>query len=116
MILIFLDVHDPKTSFMDGLRAIDWLGSVLILATTLMLLLGLDFGGETFPWSSSNVICLLVFGCLASVFFVLSELKVARYPVMPLHVFKQRTNLATLVVSLCQGIVSCIHTSRVSCF
>jgi hypothetical protein len=33
---------------MDGVRAIDWFGCLSVLGLTLMLLLGLDFGGETF--------------------------------------------------------------------
>src|ERR1700760_2928781 len=106
MILIFLDVHDPKTRFMDGLKAVDWYGSFSILAATLMLLLGLDFGGETFPWSSSKVICLIIFGSLTVFIFVVSEVRLARYPLIPMHIFKHRTNIATLMVSLCQGIVS----------
>jgi hypothetical protein len=49
LILGFLDVHDPKTALKEGFKAIDWLGSLSILALTLMLLLGLEFGGATFP-------------------------------------------------------------------
>jgi len=105
LLLMFLDVHNPRTSFMDGIRAIDWLGSLSILAVTLMILLGLDFGGETFPWSSPKVICLLVFGSAMIIFFVFSEKKFARYPLMPLSLFKERTNVATLVVTACHGVV-----------
>lgn len=105
LLLLFLDVHNPKTAFMDGIRAIDWLGSLSILAVTLMILLGLDFGGETFPWSSPKVVCLLVFGVLMVGFFVLSEKKLARYPLMPLKLFAERGNVATLVVTACHGMV-----------
>jgi nitrate/nitrite transporter NarK len=70
-----------------------------------MLLLGLDFGGETFPWNSPKVICLLVFGTIAIFFFVISEKKFARYPLMPLELFRHRSNLATLVVTACHGVV-----------
>lgn len=107
LLLLFLDVHNPKTAFMDGIRAIDWLGSLSILAVTLMILLGLDFGGETFPWSSPKVICLLVFGGLMIGFFVFSEKKLARYPLMPLRFFGQKGNVATLVVTACHGMVTC---------
>jgi MFS family permease len=70
-----------------------------------MLLLGLDFGGETFPWNSPKVICLLVFGSIAILIFILSEKKFARYPLMPLALFRDRSNIATLIVTLCDGVV-----------
>lgn len=47
LLAFFLDVHDPKTPFKDGIKAIDWAGSLSILALTVMVLLGLDFGGNT---------------------------------------------------------------------
>jgi nitrate/nitrite transporter NarK len=70
-----------------------------------MILLGLDFGGETFPWNSPKVICLLLFGTIAIGFFVISEKKFARYPLMPLELFRNRSNLATLIVTACHGVV-----------
>src|ERR1700759_5026239 len=105
LLLLFLDVHDPKTKMMDGIKAIDWFGSLSILAVTLMLLLGLDFGGETFPWNSPKVICLIVFGSATIFVFFFSEKRLARYPLMPLGLFRQRTNVATLLVTACHGMV-----------
>lgn len=49
LILLFLDVHDPKTKLGDGVKAVDWFGSLSILGLMLMLLLGLEFGGAIFP-------------------------------------------------------------------
>jgi MFS family permease len=89
----------------DGFKAIDWFGSLSILALTLMLLLGLEFGGATFPWNSPQVICLIVFGSLMSLFFVFSEKRLARYPLMPLELFKHRSNVACLLVCFCHGMV-----------
>lgn len=103
LLLVFLDVHNPRTRFREGLAAIDWLGTVLILSVTLMLLLGLDFGGTVFPWSSAKVICLLVFGTLAIGFFVYSERRLAKYPLMPLAIFKDVSNVALFVVGFSQG-------------
>lgn len=106
LLFLFLDVHDPRTSMWDGLKAIDWAGSLSILGVTLMLLLGLDFGGETFPWSSPKVICLLVFGSCTIFVFLFSEKRLAKYPLMPLVLFKNRSNVAALIVTFVHGIVS----------
>ena len=109
LLLVFLDVHNPRTQVLEGVKAIDWFGSLSILGFTLMLLLGLDFGGATFPWSSPTVICLIVFGCVMSVFFVYSEKRLASYPLMPLALFHKRSNIAALLVTFLHGFVSAVH-------
>ena len=70
-----------------------------------MFLLGLEFGGITYPWSSAIVVCLIVFGLVTLGIFFLVEWKVAKYPVMPLRLFKKRSNIAALGVCFCHGFV-----------
>lgn len=103
--LLFLDVKNPRTKLGDGLRAIDWFGTISILAITSLILLGLDFGGTIFPWSSPKVICLIVFGTLMIGFFLFSEQRLAKYPLMPLGVFKSLSNNAVFIIVFTHGIV-----------
>jgi hypothetical protein len=105
LLCIFLRLHNPKTPVWDGLKAVDWAGSLAIVGGTLMLLLGLEFGGVTYPWDSAKVICLIVFGILVACLFVINEWKFARYPVMPMRLFKHRSNIASLGVCFCHGYV-----------
>ncbi|KAF8846808.1 putative MFS transporter [Acephala macrosclerotiorum] len=104
LLVSFLDVHNPKTPLKDGIKAVDWAGTVSILALTVMVLLGLDFGGNTFAWSSPKVICLIIFGALCSVLFFYSEKKLAKYPLMPLALFTERSNVAILLVVFFHGV------------
>nr|POF15251.1 mfs-type transporter [Quercus suber] len=96
IILLFLKVDTPRTPIIAGLRAIDWLGNFTIVGGTLLFLFGLQYGGVTFPWGSATVICLLVFGILLCFVFVLIEWKFAKYPIIPLRIFKYRSNSAAL--------------------
>ncbi|PBP18798.1 major facilitator superfamily transporter [Diplocarpon rosae] len=105
MLFFFLHLHNPRTPVWDGLKAVDWTGSLTVVGGTLMLLLGLEFGGVTHPWDSATVICLIVFGVLVGGLFILNEWKFARYPVMPLRIFKHRSNIASLGVCFCHGFV-----------
>lgn len=89
----------------DGLQAVDWAGSLTIVGGTLMLLLGLEFGGVTYRWDSATVVCLIVFGVVVAGLFVLHEWKLARYPVMPMRIFSHRSNIAALGVCFCHGYV-----------
>ncbi|KAK0333964.1 hypothetical protein LTR91_021869 [Friedmanniomyces endolithicus] len=104
LLFCFLDVHNPRTGFSEGLAAIDWFGTLSILGVIIMLLLGLDFGGAVFPWSSPTVICLIVFGIVMIGVFLFSEKKLAKYPLIPLAMFKDPSNLAIFVIGATQGI------------
>jgi len=104
LLALFLDVHNPKTPMLEGIKAIDWFGSISMVGLTVMLLLGLDLGGAFYPWNSASVVCLLVFGALMSLVFIYSEKKLAKYPVLPLSLFKG-TNIATLLVTFFHGLV-----------
>lgn len=110
LLFLFLDVHNPQTKFLDGVKAIDWFGSVSVLSLTLMLLLGLDFGGQAFAWSSPQVICLVVFGSLCSLLFIYSEKRLAKYPLMPLSLFARVSNVAALAGAFAHGFVSLLDS------
>jgi EmrB/QacA subfamily drug resistance transporter len=105
ILFFFLHLHNPRTPVWEGLKAVDWAGSLTIVGGTLMVLLGLEFGGVSAPWNSAEVICLIVFGIVVASLFVLNEWKFARYPVMPLKLFSRSSNLASLGVCFCHGFV-----------
>ena len=105
ILLFFLDLKTPKTPLIEGLKAIDWVGSLLVVGATLMFLFGLQYGSETVPWDSATVLCLIIFGGITFALFLLYEWKVPTYPVMPLGLFKKRTNIATLSVVFIHGVV-----------
>jgi MFS family permease len=105
VLLAFLDVHNPRTKLLPGLQAVDWYGSLSILSFMVLLLLGLNFGGSTFAWNSTVVICLLAFGTVMIVVFLLSE-KRAQYPLIPLYIFRHPSNIAVLVIGFMHDWVS----------
>ena len=98
-LMLFLDLHNPRTKLFDGLKAIDWAGTFSILAVILLLLLGLNFGGVTFAWRSPTVICMIVFGTLLIGFFLFAEKRLARYPLIDLRILKDFSNNAVIVVA-----------------
>ena len=105
MIFFALKLQTPKTPLREGLVAIDWLGTITIVGAVLMFLLGLDFGGVTQPWSSAEVLCLIIFGGVLFALFLLTQWKISRYPIMPLELFRKLSNLAALSATFFQGIV-----------
>ncbi|KAL3487493.1 major facilitator superfamily domain-containing protein [Aspergillus germanicus] len=106
LLLTCLDVHNPRTKLRDGVVAIDWLGTLAIVGLTLLLLLGMEFGGTVLPWSSPKVICLIVFGAVMIGVFIFTEKKVARYPLIPMSLFKNGPTNAAFVLAFAHGMVS----------
>ncbi|GAB1310603.1 Efflux pump dotC [Madurella fahalii] len=100
-----LKLHNPRTPMRQGLAAVDWLGSLTIVGATLMIMFGLEFGGVTYPWGSPTVICLLVFGVVTAALFVLVEWKLAEFPLVPMHLFRRRSSVASLGVAAFHGLV-----------
>lgn len=105
ILTLFLKVHTPKTRLLDGLAAIDWLGTLTVIGATLMFLFGLEFGGLNFPWNSATVICLIIFGVVTFVLFGLVEWKIAKYPIIPMRLFNNRHNIVTFLVCFCHSSV-----------
>lgn len=77
---------------------IDWFGAITIAGGTVMVLLGLNYGGAEKPWNSSTVICLIVFGVLTWMLYILNEWKFARRPFTPLWLFNSWSNVAAFVI------------------
>lgn len=70
-----------------------------------MFLFGMESGGQTKPWASAYTLCLIVFGVFTVGLFFINEWKFAKYPIMPLRLFRDRSNMAALGVCFCHGFV-----------
>ena len=104
--LLLFKCPQSSDESISRIQAIDWLGTITILGMSLMTLLGLNLGGIVSPWASPKVICLMAFGFLTSILFVLYEAKVAKSPLMPMRVLRNRSNIASLLVCFMHGFVS----------
>ncbi|KAJ0310170.1 hypothetical protein Brms1b_008880 [Colletotrichum noveboracense] len=72
------------------LKAVDFVGSGLALAGTSVLMLGLTWGGGEYSWNSAHVIATIVVGFVVCVAFVMWQGKGAKFPLVPLHIFKSK--------------------------
>jgi hypothetical protein len=105
LLCFFLDVHNPRTPFLQGIREIDWLGSVTVACATVMLLLGIQLGGVVFPWHSPTVILLILFGILTFLLFVGIQFKVCSSPIMPYRLFSNLSNNSIFAVVILDAMV-----------
>ena len=68
--------------------------------------MGLNIGGEYTDWKSAKVLVLIIVGIALSGVFFFVETKVAKYPVMPVQVFKNRSNAAAIAIGAFHAFVS----------
>lgn len=100
ILVFFLKLHNPRTPLKEGLLAIDWTGNLLVIGGTLMVLIGLEFGGVQFAWNSATVICLIVFGIVTLAIFGFYIAKIAKFPVVPLRVFQYQNCAPAYLLSI----------------
>ena len=99
--LVFFVIDIPKAkSDLSTLRRIDYSGITTLLTSIVCLQFGLNAGGNTLPWSSPTVITTLIVAAFSFALFLLSELKLAKEPLIPLRLFVNRTVTVTSLGSL----------------
>jgi hypothetical protein len=104
-IWFFLTLRKDTTSLKEKLKRIDVLGVVVFVGSSTSFLFGLTAGGVLYPWKSANVIAPLIIGIFGMVGFWFIEEYVAKEPMMPMRVFKERTAFAGYVGTWAHGII-----------
>ncbi|KAL8885616.1 MAG: hypothetical protein Q9215_006552 [Flavoplaca cf. flavocitrina] len=87
---------DPSRS---SISRVDFLGSVLLVSTLVLFLLGITTGGNIVPWSHP-LACVplpVSFAFLAAFLYV--EAYIAREPILPLHFLRNRTILCACLTN-----------------
>ncbi|HLY32507.1 MAG TPA: MDR family MFS transporter, partial [Ktedonobacterales bacterium] len=85
-----------------GFRRIDFAGSLTAAAATVLLLLGLTWGGQTYPWGSWQVVgALVTSGVLFVTFFVVERF--AAEPILPLDLFRNQIFASGALLALLVG-------------
>jgi MFS family permease len=107
LLIIFLRLkYTPEASWKLALARIDYFGSVLFITSITSILLGLILGGTVFPWSSWRVILPLVLGFVGWAFFHVFEYSSwCKEPIIPPHIFGNRTTTTALVLTFTSGML-----------
>jgi Na+/melibiose symporter-like transporter len=103
LIVFFLHSPEPEGTTKEKLKRVDYIGTMLVLASATLFLLSMNFGGQAFPWSSPAVIVPLVFTCIFIVALCWVESRYAKEPLMPPRLFKNQSVLAIMVTNFFFG-------------
>ncbi|KAK9473087.1 major facilitator superfamily domain-containing protein [Dipodascopsis tothii] len=86
-----LNLKVPHGATADKLARIDFLGSFTLISSLVLFLVALSIGGNYVPWGSFTVIFSFFFGLVSLGAFTYIELYVAREPIIPIRLLKNRT-------------------------
>ncbi|CAG8972940.1 hypothetical protein HYALB_00001360 [Hymenoscyphus albidus] len=81
-------------------QKLDPLGTLVFLPSILCLLLALQWGGATYPWSNWRIILLFVLGGILFSVFVLIQFKSGDNATVPIRIIKQRSVLAAVYFTM----------------
>ncbi|SCZ89118.1 BZ3500_MvSof-1268-A1-R1_Chr1-1g00969 [Microbotryum saponariae] len=104
LVMLFLRVKAPQTTFKSKIALIDYYNIVFVAGATATIL-GLNWGGETYPWVSYKVLVPLIGGILAMGLFLWLE-KGLEHPTIPFDILRHRSSLLGLLTNFLHGIVA----------
>ncbi|RKF59661.1 Efflux pump FUS6 [Erysiphe neolycopersici] len=83
MVVFFLPLKKVDGNWKKKVKTVDFLGMVLTLAASSLIILGLTWGGVMYPWLSVHVIVTLILGAFSAIVFLIWEWKGALLPLLP---------------------------------
>ena len=90
----FLNLRWDRTeSVKEKLKRIDYIGNIILIASTVSVLIALTWAGPVYSWSDARILTPLIIGIAGLVGFAVYEASgIPSEPVMPLRLFPNRTS------------------------
>ncbi|KAL2839624.1 major facilitator superfamily domain-containing protein [Aspergillus pseudoustus] len=99
-ILVVFTVHiPPKESKKNKLKRVDFLGSITLVIALVLLLLGLNTGGNQVPWTHPLILTTLPLSAVVLGIFIFIEANYAPEPIIPVRLLLNRTVLAACLTN-----------------
>jgi MFS family permease len=100
VIVPFLRLRYTRSpTWLHALKRIDWVGNILFIGSICALLLGLIYGGTSYPWGSWHVITPIVIGAVGwGIFHLYEHSRYCSEPSVPSNLFGNRTSFAGFCV------------------
>lgn len=107
---IFFCIKPHKPSGTAGtiaeeLRQLDVAGVILLTGSMLGLLYGITAGGVLQPWKSGNILAPIIIGSFGIAAFTLYELRIAKKPMIQIHLFTNRTMASGFFTAWAHGAI-----------
>ncbi|ESZ94686.1 hypothetical protein SBOR_4937 [Sclerotinia borealis F-4128] len=107
VIAVYLKIHranNPENlSILARIKKLDLIGTAILIPAVICLLLALQWGGTTYPWSSAKIIGLLVGSALLFILFITSQIILGDKGILPPRFFKDRNTILAYIFAFFFG-------------
>ncbi|KAH8102978.1 Mfs1.2 [Cristinia sonorae] len=109
--ILFLRLPTPPGTLKEKMGRMDWIGNLLCIGSTTSFIVGLTWGGVTYPWSSARVSVALAVGVAGFAAFIAYEAKLAKNPIIPWTLLQNRTSVSGYIQTFINpiGVVAIIY-------
>lgn len=97
------DSADAKAPLMEKIKRLDPLGQLFFLPSIICLLLALQWGGSTYPWSNWRIILLLVFFAVLVIAFITVQILNPVNATIPPRIITNRSIALGAFYMICVG-------------
>ncbi|KAL9594373.1 MAG: hypothetical protein Q9219_007067 [cf. Caloplaca sp. 3 TL-2023] len=99
LILIFLRLRnthneDRTLSLKEKFQHMDLVGTIAFIGSICCLILALQWGGQTMPWSSAKVVALFITAGVLAIIFGYTQWRLGDRATIPLRILRQRSILS----------------------
>jgi hypothetical protein len=94
-----------KLSVIEKFRRTDWIGAILFIASTTIILLGLSWGGVQKPWKSAATLVPIFVGLASLVVFVIWQIRIAPNSLLPMSLFYCPSAFAAFYCAAMNGLL-----------
>jgi MFS family permease len=105
MVILFLKLNYPVSSFWSKLKRVDWVGMALFLASFTGFLIPVTWGGVQYPWDSWRTLVPLLVCAAGIVVFIIHQEKFAPEPLIRTRVAKNTTAAVTFFQTAIHGVI-----------
>ncbi|KAJ7066111.1 iron permease [Mycena amicta] len=109
LVALFLHVKTPEGSVRSKLAQVDWIGNIIVVIGSGLVIIALTWGGVRYHWNSAHVLSTLIIGFVLIIFFGIYEAKLVPSgvrPTTPPDIVSNRTSLGGLISTAIHGLVS----------
>ncbi|GAA6040137.1 hypothetical protein JCM8097_002047 [Rhodosporidiobolus ruineniae] len=107
LVVIFcVKLKAPEGSAREKFAKMDWIGNLIFIPAVSVLILGLVWGGTSYPWRSAQVIAPIVCGAIGLIVWFYVEAHWVKVPTVPFKALLNRTSLVGYITTFLHGIVA----------
>jgi EmrB/QacA subfamily drug resistance transporter len=100
-------INTKEVAIMDELKKVDFVGNFLLTASLISVLVALSMAGAPHPWTHPAILVSLILGLVGVVAFAFFQCSTyCKHPIMPPHVFSNRTTNIAFALTTIHGFVT----------